>query len=127
MIDGINSVGHVYSAQGVENAKNVKTNCKVDLSDPVDTAVFATKAVAEKPEASTGKKIGVGVGSAILPGFGQLINGEGRKAAGHFFGNLGLRVAAGMFAFSCPPLAVACSIGALVLGIGSIVDAVKNA
>lgn len=40
------------------------------------------------PKASKMKKTGLGLASWIAPGLGQLINDQGKKAAGFFFGNL---------------------------------------
>lgn len=73
-----------------------------------------------KKEASTGKKWGVGIASAFVPGLGQGINGQWGKAAGFFFGSM----AAGIMASSIPFIGFPLGLG---LGIWSIVDAVKNA
>lgn len=78
-------------------------------------------------EASTGKKWGVGLGSAFLPGLGQAINGQWGKGLGFFASNIAIRAMAilPMMRGKMPsPIAGIATFG---LGIWSIVDAVKNA
>ncbi len=99
---------------------------KVDLSTPQDTVEFSSKNPV-KEKVSTAKKIGVGLASAIVPGIGQFCNGQGGKGVAHLLANFALRTGTGAFIALCPPLAIACGVGSLVLGIASIVDAVKNA
>ncbi len=107
---------------------------KVDLSDPVDKVEFSTKEAAPK-KSGMGKKIGTACASAIIPGFGQLINGDTKSAAKHFFGAIGAN-AAGMIgsaalAAVCPPAGIACAAAGFICGLGiqihSIVDAYKEA
>ena len=87
-------------------------------------------------EASTGKKWGVGIASAVLPGLGQAVNGQWGKGLGFFAGNIGIGIDSGLFGavgmMKGAPKALGGSmlIGTLAsvgLIIGSIVDAVKNA
>lgn len=87
-------------------------------------------------EASKGKKWGVGLASAFCPGLGQAINGQWGKGIGFFLG-YGALYAAGMMSgvigmgSNKPTKGIGAMLalctGALGLGIGSIVDAVKNA
>ena len=46
-------------------------------------------------EASTGKKIGVGIASCFVPGLGQAINGDWGKSVGFFLGDMGLSALCG--------------------------------
>ena len=87
-------------------------------------------------EASNGKKWGVGLASAFCPGLGQAINGQWGKGIGFFLGYGALYTAgvlSGAIGASSDKAAkgigamLALCTGALALGIGSIVDAVKNA
>ena len=73
-----------------------------------------------KKEASTAKKWGVGIASCVIPGLGQLINGDVAKGAGFFCGATALGA---LTYVGCPYLVIP----SLGLGIWSIVDAVKNA
>ena len=79
-------------------------------------------------KASSGKKWGVGIASAFLPGLGQAINGDWGKGVGFFLGTgvLGflskLASASGRIG-----LGIAGGLATLGLGIVSIVDAVKSA
>ena len=87
-------------------------------------------------EATKGKKWGVGLASAFVPGLGQAINGQWGKGIGFFLGT-GALYAAGMasgiigMGGKNPAKGIgamfALSAGCLGLGIASIVDAVKNA
>lgn len=94
-----------------------------------------------KNEASTGKKVGVGLASTCVPGLGQAVNGQWGKATAFFFGS--------MLAQCITTLPIIMSgdkndgkllnpkinstkmllpiIVAMGIGIWSIVDAVKNA
>lgn len=78
-------------------------------------------------EASTGKKWGVGLGSAFLPGLGQAINGQWGKGLGFFAGNIALQTMAVLPMIRGKMPSPIAGIAALGLGIWSIVDAVKNA
>ena len=78
-----------------------------------------------KEEASTGKKWGVGIGSFIIPGLGQAINGQWGKAAGMFDGfgvvNYFAKKSAKDLKINFPAL-----IAGWALAIFSSYDAVKN-
>ena len=79
-------------------------------------------------EATTGKKWGVGIASTFLPGLGQAINGQWGKGIGYFLGVNALAFAAQFAGFKGKLVgALVAGVGALGLGITSIVDAVKNA
>ena len=98
---------------------------KLERTPETDTVSFSgtnNPEPQERKEAGSGKKWGVGIASAVIPGLGQAINGEWGKAAGFF---LGTYVGAGAVGFMIHPfLGAAVAIGA---NIWSIVDAVKNA
>ena len=115
------------TAMGSVNSANMPIEYapKVDLSNPQDSVEFTSKC--PKKKASTAKKIGVGLASAIVPGIGQFCNGQAGKGVAHLLSNFALRAGTSTFIALCPPLAIACGVGSLVLGIASIVDAVKNA
>ena len=70
----------VYALNNVSSANKAEKAAKADLKDPVDKIELSTKAGA-KEEASTGKKIGLGVASLLLPGLGQCINEDYKKGA----------------------------------------------
>ena len=94
------------------------------------------KVVTMKTEASTGKKWGVGVASAICPGLGQAVNGEWGKAVAFFAAGMILPGIIGAAAGGVAGLkSKAASIIAAKLSmfasitvsrVWSIVDAVKN-
>jgi len=87
---------------------------------PSADSVELSKNNTEKKEASSGKKWGVGIASAVVPGLGQAINGQWGKAAGFLVGAM----ASNALAFVSPLIACPVILG---VGIGAIVDAVKNA
>ena len=77
------------SVESVQNYQNIVTN---NEPQPVEQPAFAGKRrekinMEEVPDsfemseakAPTGKKIGVGVASYLLPGLGQIINGDNKK------------------------------------------------
>ena len=79
-------------------------------------------------EASSGKKWGVGIASAFLPGLGQAINGDWGKGVGFFLGTGVLGFLSKLAAASGKiGLGLAGGLATLGLGIVSIVDAVKSA
>ncbi len=79
-------------------------------------------------EATSGKKWGVGIASAFVPGLGQAINGQWGKAFGFFLGTAALGVGAQVAMLKSKiGMAAAAGLGCLGLGIATIVDAVKNA
>ena len=108
-------------------AETGKTIDGLERTPGTDTVSFSSndktvdKPENTKKEASTAKKVGVGIASACIPGLGQAINGEWGKALGFFAGSLGSAFTLGAI---CPPLGLAAGLG---IGIYSIVDAVKNA
>lgn len=73
-----------------------------------------------KDEASGGKKWGVGIGSCIIPGVGQAVNGQWGKAAAFFGGSL----ATSFLAKSNLMLGGLATLGVCIW---STIDAVKNA
>lgn len=78
--------------------------------------------VTYETEGSTGKKWGVGIASACLPGLGQAINGEWGKGFAFLAGSIATSIAGGLL--RSPGMMW---LGGLGVGIWSIVDAVKNA
>ncbi len=95
-----------------------------------DKVEISKEAVIEQPKASTGKKWGVGIASAVIPGLGQFINGDTGKG----FTFLGIAVGAATvsrIAYSknrtILPLVIIGSIGYLANKVFSVIDAVKNA
>lgn len=79
-------------------------------------------------EATTGKKWGVGLASSVCPGLGQAINGQWGKGIGYFLGTGALGLVTNFAALKGKLVgALVAGLGALGLGIASIVDAVKNA
>lgn len=78
--------------------------------------------VTYETEGSTGKKWGVGIASACIPGLGQAINGEWGKGLAFFGGSIGAKILGGIF--RSPAMTM---IGGLGVRIWSVVDAVKNA
>ena len=92
-------------------------------------------------EGSTGKKWGVGLASAFIPGLGQAINGDWGKAVLYFLGASVAAVGAqvmGIFSVmdgvmdgniskTKAGIGLALGLSCLGIGIASIVDAVKNA
>ena len=79
-------------------------------------------------EGSTGKKWGVGIGSAILPGLGQAINGQWGKGFAFFGGSIAINIAQILLAAKGKTgAALTCVAGNIGARIWSVVDAVKNA
>lgn len=78
-------------------------------------------------DASTSKKWGVGLASAVLPGLGQAINGQWGKGIGFFVGNVALQALQMVAALNGKSgLAFVSLVGNIGARIGSIVDAVKS-
>lgn len=73
-------------------------------------------------EGSTGKKWGVGIASAIIPGLGQLINGEWLKGGGFFIGALAAELLGAMLVGRGGS-----TLGGLAVRTWSTIDAVNNA
>ncbi len=116
-MEQMNSVGSAQNVTAVNKVKEfnkVNYQPKVDLSDPVDKVEFTTEKEVSEKKASTGKKVGVGIANAFLPGLGQIINGQVGKGLGFMAGTIALGALFGPTA-------------ALAIGVVSIVDAVKNA
>jgi TM2 domain-containing membrane protein YozV len=111
----VNNAMDLQSVQQVKNTevKKVAYQPKVDMSDPVDTVELSTKNEAKK-EASTGKKVGLGIASWILPGLGQCINGQAGKGLAFFAGAVGATLLLG-------------PVGTLGVGLWAAIDAAKNA
>ncbi len=105
----------------------------MDLSDPVDEVEFSNKEAAPK-KSGIGKKLGTAFTSVLYPGLGQLVNGDTKSAAKHFFGAVGADAAViggALLTAACPPagiaLMVAGTVGDLGVRLHSIVDAYKEA
>ena len=114
------------SAEAISDIPAAARTPKVVIPDETDTLELSTRAVAPaKPK--TAKKFGVGIASFFAPGLGQLCNGQGLKALGHFAGIIGLTALATVTAPVSIPLSLAAGIGAFAVRICSVVDAVKNA
>ena len=78
--------------------------------------------------ATKGKKWGVGIASACVPGLGQAINGQWGKGIGFLLGTGALYLGAAFAGMKGKiGLALAASLSVLGLEVTSIVDAVKNA
>ena len=115
------SVSSIQSSEVTPSFKSQRTRLiAIEKHDDYEARIYETPA-------STGKKWGVGIASFICSGLGQAVNGQWGKAAGFFFGSLGLGALAGFTYFRKPALGVVSGLGALGLGIWSIVDAVRNA
>ena len=78
-------------------------------------------------DASTGKKWGVGLASAVFPGLGQAINGQWGKGIAFFLGNIALQALQMITALNGKPgVAMISLVGNIATRIGAIVDAVKS-
>ena len=75
--------------------------------------------VTYKTEASTGKKCGVGIASAIIPGLGQFINGDWAKGFAFLVGNIATH-----FIYKVNPIIG--FISSAGVSAWSAIDAVKN-
>lgn len=132
----IKNVSNLQNIQVPNATSSIKDNQpKVDHSDPVDTVTLSSTHATEQPKGSTAKKIGVGIASALYPGLGQLANGDVKKGAKFFFGQMASDIGFSALAIGLasvnPALGLAFGIaGGLAhagIAIGSIVDAAKNA
>ncbi|MFA7657797.1 MAG: hypothetical protein WCY19_00015 [Candidatus Gastranaerophilaceae bacterium] len=122
----INKIGVIPQVNIVANNKmsNPKAVAFTDGEDKVE--------IKEKREpiekASTGKKWGVGIASLLVSGLGQFINGDNKKGFAYLGGGLGSALVSVVGkAVKVPFITAIGVIGNLVVGIASIVDAVKNA
>ena len=117
----MSSISSVQSVSPNVNFKSVNTRLvSVEQKGDYEVRKYET-------EGSTGKKWGVGLASAFLPGLGQAINGDWGKGFGFFFGTL-FTYAVGVIGMA--KNSAASMLGALAslgIGIWSIVDAVKGA
>ena len=110
---------HAYQPQfkGAKDAPEVKN---IDRGDFIERRV--------KTEGTTGKKWGVGIASAFMSGLGQFINGDVGKGFGFLVA--GAAAYAAMFA-GMKKGSKGLYLGGLLassgIGIGSVIDAVKNA
>ncbi len=122
-MNGISSVrfGNTAPVQLVNGAENVKSATMASVATPQQRVDTFERSQPVKQEASTGKKVGVGVASFFLDGLGQAVNGQWGKAAGFFFGSS--LVATTAFLVGGP---VAASLAMLGMKIWGICDAVKN-
>lgn len=114
---------------GVESLS--RSNCpqQTSVSFRKNDAIPKPDKIKERPDsyeltyytdASTGKKIGVGVASAIIPGLGQAINGQWGKAAAFFATEIVLEIIN-------PRKNLFAGLGLIGLKIGAAFDAVKSA
>ena len=119
-LGNVGSAQNVYQASSIDdNAKVNSFQAKVDLSDPVDSVEFSNKKSKEKKPSLLKKAILASL-SYSMPGVGQILNGQPKKAAAFALGTVAT-LAVGIFAF---PPALLATVG---IGIASAVDAVKNA
>ncbi len=133
-VNNVNGAQNVYQTTETGDVKKAYQP-QVDLSDPVDDVQFSTKEAAPKKEASTAKKVGVGLSSVLISGLGQFINGDVKSGIKHLAGTYGISalgaVVGGTVAAVCPPLGIAIGAASGLTSFGiqihSIVDAVKNA
>ena len=110
---------HAYQPQfkGAKDAPDVKD---IDRGDFVERRV--------KTEGTTGKKWGVGIASAFMSGLGQFINGDVGKGFGFLVAGLATYVATALGVMKgSKGLYWGGVLASLGIGIGSVVDAVKNA
>ena len=135
-IQNLGATQNTQALNATEKTENTQLQPqKVDLSDPIDTVEFSLKSSEPKSKGSTSKKIGVGIASALYPGLGQLANGDGKKGAKFFFGQMASDIAFSALTIALaatnPAVALAAGLAGglthLGISIGSIVDAVKNA
>lgn len=115
------SVGSIQSTSIAPSFKSERTRLiSIEKHNDYEARIYETPA-------STGKKWGVGIASFLCSGLGQAINGQWGKAAGFFFGSLGLGAISGVSMRTNPTLSIISGLGTLGIGIWSIVDAVRNA
>ena len=110
---------HAYQPQfkGAKDAPDVKD---IDRGDFIERRV--------KTEGTTGKKWGVGIASAFMSGLGQFINGDVGKGFGFLVAGLATYVATALGVMKgSKGLYWGGVLASLGIGIGSVVDAVKNA
>lgn len=110
---------HAYQSQfkGANGAPEVKD---IDRGDFVERRV--------KTEGTTGKKWGVGIASAFMSGLGQFINGDVGKGFWFLVAGLATYVATALGVMKgSKGLYWGGVLASLGIGIGSVVDAVKNA
>ena len=110
---------HAYQPQfkGANGAPEVKD---IDRGDFIERRV--------KTEGTTGKKWGVGIASAFMSGLGQFINGDVGKGFGFLVAGLATYVATALGVMKgSKGLYWGGVLASLGIGIGSVVDAVKNA
>lgn len=118
--NGIDALTSDKNSMPIENPEYASVS-KLERTPDTDTVSFSdsnktiNETETETPkEASTAKKVGVGIASSLIPGLGQAINGQWGKAAGFFFGETAA-------------ISLLGAVGWLGIGIWSVVDAVKNA
>ena len=106
----------------VTNQK-LSENSALERTPEVDKVDISNKKEVDntnKPEASVAKKIGVGAASFVIPGLGQLINGQVKKGLIMFLGNAAINA----ITFTVFPLM---GLAGAALNVYAAVDAVKNA
>ena len=120
----------IYNTGNVQNQEEIKV-FKGQQQPNSDTVSFS----GSEEKVSGGNKFLSGAASLVIPGLGQLINGEGKKGLKHFLGQLGLETGAITLGCVATHLAetggsktgkIAAGVGAAALGIGAIVNAVKS-
>ena len=134
MISKINQSAQVSNISPAFQGKKVQ-EAKINLEQEADSVEFSTKASDKtKSQASQVKKIAIGASSMFVPGLGQLINGDGKSAAKHFFGSVGCTAGlyAGAVLAAANPvvgigLAAVGGIGAAAISLHSIINAYKEA
>lgn len=121
---GLNQIGVTrYQNKSLFFGSEEKQEKSVEKAEVSKDTVEIAKEEAPK-KSNTGKKWGVGIASAVIPGLGQLINGEIGKGIAMVAGNV-----ACWFMIRKAPKGVASSVGwvgGIALNVYSIVDAVKG-
>lgn len=115
--NGIPQVGPVVHHSPAFRAQAVENYGPKEVRDFPDRTEYVYET-----EGSTGKKWGVGIASAVCPGFGQAINGQWGKGFAFLAGWLGSQIIGGV----TKNLGISL-LGTLGIGIWSIVDAVNSA
>ena len=135
----VQSIGKTpYVSMGVRIKESKVNDPAIDLNMPKDTVDFSTNKSADNNAASKNNKVrkaAVGFSSIVVPGLGQLINGNTKSAIKHFGGAAGVNIATQVAATLLSPVnpiaasvvILGGSIATLGIGVHSAVDAYKKA